>query len=79
MFFVYILKAKSKDWFYVGQTKDYVNRLKIHNLGNNKSTKAYRPFEIVYLEEFETRKEAFMRERQIKKYKHGDAFKKLVS
>ncbi len=32
----------------------------------------------VYMEEFETQEDAFSRERKIKSYKGGNAFKKLV-
>ncbi|MEW6652758.1 MAG: hypothetical protein AB1394_04720 [Bacteroidota bacterium] len=43
-----------------------------------KSTKAYVPWKIVYLEHFESKSEAFKREMQIKRYKSGNAFKKLI-
>lgn len=33
---------------------------------------------LVYEEKFNTKGEAFKREQQIKNYKHGEAFKKLV-
>lgn len=36
------------------------------------------PWEIVYKESFQTKKEAWLRERQIKSYKGGVAFKKLI-
>ena len=78
MYFTYILKSKIKNWYYIGYTSNIDNRLKSHNLGRNRSTKSYRPFEIVYLEKFKIKSDAFKKEQQIKKYKHGEAFNKLV-
>ncbi len=78
MYVTYILRSKINDWYYISHTLDKYKRLRTHNAGKNKSTKPYRPFEIVYEEEFETKSEAFKREQQIKKYKHGEAFKKLI-
>lgn len=78
MFSTYILKSIDKDWYYIGHTFDIMIRLKQHNGGQSKSTKFYRPFALVYEEKFNTKSEAFKREQQIKKYRHGEAFKKLI-
>jgi putative endonuclease len=40
--------------------------------------KLFRPWVIVYKESFETKTEARKRENQIKRYKGGQAFKKLL-
>ncbi|MEJ5350393.1 MAG: GIY-YIG nuclease family protein [Melioribacteraceae bacterium] len=40
-----------------------------HNSGYNPSTKSGVPWELVYVEEYETKKEAFNREEEIKKKK----------
>ena len=39
-------------------SQDHSNRLLQHNAGSTKSTKGYRPWELVYKEEFETLQEA---------------------
>ena len=78
MFYTYILKSSLKDWYYIGHTSDIDKRLKEHNNGLSKSTKPYKPFELVYFEKFETKSEAFKREQQVKRYRHGEAFKKLL-
>ena len=78
MFQVYILKSGKTGRFYVGYTSNLEQRLKYHNLGKNKSTKAGIPWKLVKFEEYKTKREAWLRERQIKKYKGGEAFKKLV-
>ena len=78
MYFTYILKSKIKNWYYIGHTSDVENRLKQHNKGRSQSTKFYKPFTMVYEERFNTKSEAFKREQQIKSYRHGEAFKKLI-
>ncbi|MEK7652579.1 MAG: GIY-YIG nuclease family protein [Patescibacteria group bacterium] len=50
-----------------------------HNLGKVRSTKAYKPWEIIYTEKRNDKKDAYKREKQIKSYKHGEAFEKLIS
>ena len=49
-YFVYILKSNQKRWFYAGLTKDINNRLTQHNLGKVLSTKAYRPFQLMFVQ-----------------------------
>ena len=78
MFYVYIIKSNFNGKYYTGSSKNYNVRLKSHNSGKVKSTKAYRPWELVYLESFEQKREALKREKQIKSYKSGNAFKKLI-
>ncbi len=79
MYSVYILQSKKTGEYYVGFSSDLKDRLRRHNQGQNPSTKAGRPWEVVYSETFPTKQSAWMRERQIKKYKGGEAFKKLVT
>ncbi len=79
MYYVYILKSLKINWYYVGHTSNTDNRLIQHNNGENKSTKKYIPLVLIYSEIFSTKSEAFKREQQIKSYKHGEAFKKLIS
>lgn len=78
MYFVYILKSINKNWYYTGHTHDLENRIVEHNTGRSRSTKVNRPYMLVYKEEYNTKSEAFKREQEIKRYKHGEAFKKLI-
>ncbi len=57
-------------------TEDVVARLAAHNSGKVRSTKAYVPWELVYMEEFSTLREARARELFFKSG-HGRAFLKL--
>jgi putative endonuclease len=78
VYYVYILKSTSSKRYYVGSTADLPKRLHKHNSGSNKSTKAYKPWVIAYSEKFQEKGKALARERQIKSYKGGRAFKALL-
>ena len=78
MFRVYILKSLDYNRYYVGHTANLEKRLKEHNTGKVRSTKAYKYWKIVYSEIKQNKKEAYRREMQIKSFKHGEAFKKLI-
>ncbi|MFW0837933.1 MAG: GIY-YIG nuclease family protein [Candidatus Komeilibacteria bacterium] len=77
MYLVYILQSKLSGRYYIGQTINLDKRLKRHNSGLVKSTRSGAPWIVVHREEFITRQAAYKRERQIKSYKGGAAFKRL--
>ena len=77
MYSVYILQSQKNHSYYIGHAKDLDVRLKRHNGGKVTSTKSRRPWIVVYRESYNTKQEAYKRERQIKSYKGGEAFKKL--
>jgi putative endonuclease len=62
----YILKSITFNRHYIGSCEDLEVRLKRHNAGKVRSSKAYRPYEIVYHETFESRSDAFKREQFFK-------------
>ena len=76
---LYILKnLKSK--YYTGITElSPEERLERHNNGDVYSTKWGRPWKVIYTEKFNTMEEAREREKQIKSWKGGNAFKKLLA
>jgi putative endonuclease len=78
MYFVYILKSLVKNKNYIGSIENLNKRLNYHNSGKVKSTKAFKPWKIIYFEKFDTKAEALIREKQIKSYKGGNAFNKLI-
>lgn len=63
MYYVYAIKSLTRIYIYVGLTDNIERRIGQHNKGQNRSTKAYKPFKLIYTEAFETRKEA--REKEI--------------
>ena len=78
MYKVYILESKIYKRYYIGHTEDIVVRLNRHNHGLIRSTKSFRPWKVIYTEDFATKQEAYRRELEIKSYKGGSAFKKLI-
>ena len=66
MHYVYILRC-SDGTFYTGYTTDPVRRTRVHNSGKGaKYTRARRPVELIYTEEFDGKREAQRREYAIK-------------
>jgi putative endonuclease len=78
-YYVYILRSLKDQKHYIGSTHDVAARLRYHNAGLQRSTRSRLPFVLVYEEELEGKQEALRREKQIKSYKGGEAFKKLLS
>jgi putative endonuclease len=66
MYYIYILKSKVKDWHYVGMTDNTAKRLLEHNAGKTRSTKPFRPFEMVHTESYNSKVECRKRELFIK-------------
>ena len=77
IFYVYIM-VNPDGRHYIGTSSDIEARLKKHNSKSSEWTRFRGPWELVYKEEFETKHEALLRERVIKSYKGGRAFKKLL-
>ncbi len=78
MYSVYILQSISSDRFYVGSTHDIETRLRKHNAGHSLATKAYRPWVLVYREDFPTRTDALKREYEIKRQKSRAFIETLI-
>ena len=78
MYTVYIIKSLKSKRYYIGHTNNINDRLKRHNSRRVKSTKPYLPWELIYSEKYKTRLEAYKREFEIKSYKSGIKFKKLL-
>ncbi len=78
MYTVYVIQSEKNHSYYTGFTKNLERRLYEHNHNNTRSLINKGPFTLVYKEEFFNIQEARERERQIKSYKGGNAFKKLL-
>ncbi|MBI2109494.1 MAG: GIY-YIG nuclease family protein [Parcubacteria group bacterium] len=61
MYYVYVIKKKSRyGEFYIGYSTDLRGRLKEHAVRKN---------DLVYYEAYKHKKDAYIREKQLKKYK----------
>ncbi|MFN7313099.1 MAG: GIY-YIG nuclease family protein [Bacteroidota bacterium] len=79
MYTVYILYSDTFDSFYIGYSANVQTRLKQHNDGLTKSTKAKIPWRLVYTEIFQTKSEAIKRERFLKDQKNKSFYKRLAN
>lgn len=77
-YYVYILLSQNTGRYYVGSSKNPTKRLEKHNKGHSFATKAYRPWVIIHLEEFENKALALKREIAIKRQKTRVFIKKLI-
>jgi predicted GIY-YIG superfamily endonuclease len=64
MWYVYVLKSKDSDWYYVGSTGQLMKRVEQHNQGLSQSTKYYAPFELEAYVAVQTEQKA----RELEKY-----------
>ncbi len=67
MWYVYMLKSNTRNWYYVGSTNDVERREKEHKHGLVKSTRNHRPLVKCFVRMFETEKEARLYEQKLKK------------
>ena len=74
-YYVYILKSLKNGDFYVGSTSDYKKRVDRHNAGLVKSTKGYKPWKLIEVREFTSRREAILQERFLKNRRQKEILK----
>ncbi len=64
---VYVLWSSGFQRRYVGMTSSLISRFKSHNeLGTKGWTIKFRPWKVVHVEFYETKKDALVREKQLK-------------
>jgi len=79
MYYVYVLRSCVNGDLYKGSTENLERRLIQHNEGLVKYTSKFKPWELVYYEEFETRSLAVRRERFFKTGKGRELLKLILS
>jgi len=65
-YYVYVLKSRKKNFQYIGYSEDLKSRFKIHNQGSVKSTRHYRPLDLIHYEAYRDMKDAKRREKYLK-------------
>ena len=78
MYTIYAIKSLYKNYIYVGLTSDIENRIHRHNSGYEKTTKPYRPFNLIYTEIAENRESARLREKFLKSSTGKRFLRKLI-
>ena len=79
MFYFYILHSDSLDKFYIGYTANIEERIKKHLVNHKGFTGRAVDWKIVYSEEYNSKEEAYARERQVKKWKSKQMIVNLIT
>jgi putative endonuclease len=77
-YFVYILKSETTDKYYTGISQNPIKRLHYHNTLEKGFTSRYRPWEIVFIKEYDSKEIAATVEKKIKKWKSKKMIKLLI-
>ena len=78
MYTVYILYSTTKNRYYVGYTSDLSVRLQKHNQGGTASIRSGIPWKLVYKEDYQSKRDAIIRERAIKRQKSRQYIESLL-
>ena len=78
-YFLYILKSQSAEKYYTGISANPELRLSYHNTFEKGFTSRYRPWEIVFTKEFESKEIAHQVELKIKSWKSKTMIEKIIS
>jgi putative endonuclease len=80
MWTFYILYSEVLAKYYVGHTGDsLLQRLRRHNTDHKGFTGGVGDWKVVYTESFNSKEEAYRREREVKKWKSRKLIEKLIS
>ncbi len=78
-FTVYILFSKPYDKIYIGYTSNIEQRLLSHNVLAKKGwTIKFRPWQLVYTEEFQSKSEALKREKELKSFQGREFIRNTI-
>lgn len=66
VYIVYILRSQKDGKRYIGITNNLERRLQEHNSGKTKSTKTRIPVDVIYIETYDSLREARLREKYLK-------------
>ena len=75
-YYTYVIKSHANNDIYIGSTQDLDKRLKLHNSGKIKSTKGYKPWQLLEYQKFNTRSEAVKQEKFLKSHQQKELLKK---
>lgn len=78
MSFVYILKSRKSNKYYIGSTTDLKNRIKHHKGEHTPSTKRLGDVDLVFSQEYNSVSDARKIEFKLKKLKRRDYIEKII-
>jgi putative endonuclease len=74
MYYFYIIYSATLDRYYTGYTLNLEERIRKHNTHHRGYTGKTNDWKLVYMEEYSIKKDAYQRERQVKKWKNRKQF-----
>jgi putative endonuclease len=78
-FSIYVLYSPTFNQIYVGYSSNVQERLRSHNeLAKKGWTIRFRPWALIHIESFETKKEAMAREKQLKSAKGREWIRQML-
>ena len=77
-YYLYILYSTSLDRFYVGYSSDVELRIRKHMSKHKGYTSRAKDWKLVYQESYESKSEAYGRERELKSWKSRKKLEELV-
>ena len=78
-YFFYIIYSEFLDTYYIGHCSDLNERLKKHLTSHKGFTARAKDWKFVYSESFNSKKEAYSRERAVKSWKKRSRIEKLIN
>jgi putative endonuclease len=78
MFYVYILQSENNSRLYIGKTVNLRRLFQEHNAGQNVSTKAYRPWTIIFYESYIKSSDTNRREKYLKTTQGHQTIKRML-
>jgi putative endonuclease len=76
---MYIIYSQKLDKYYIGYTSDIKSRIIKHNRKSKAFSNLGRPWTLVYSEQYESKKEAMDREKQLKNWKNRQRLEMLIT
>lgn len=76
--YVYVIKSIGSNFTYVGYSTDLKRRLRNHNSKEERSTKAYAPFKLIFYEAYLNQKDALRREKYFKTTKGKTTLRSML-
>ena len=77
--YIYILKSKTADKYYIGSSENPERRLEFHNTIEKGFTARDRPWEIVFTQEFTSKTDTMKVERKIKSWKSRKMIERVIN
>ena len=78
MYYVYVLKSQVDGKLYIGYTTNLRNRLREHEGGEVLSTRARRPFELIFYKSYKSMEDAKRRERYFKTFQGKSSLRMML-